>query len=265
MAGMTLAFGIAVALRERDRTGRGQKVSTSLLQASLALQTGTANIIDVVDGWKHEFVEARRTTGTSYESFLERRRQMGTNRWFYNTYATRDGFIALGAPGNLRGKLMAILGVDDPSVSDPGFQMPDDPRPLLNALKEATAKAIADFSTRELLDRCAEAGVPAAPLSFVEEVLLGDQARANGFVDTFDHPAVGPITMPTVPVEFSESDFSSAHTSAAYGEHTAEILAELGIAAAESRRLVAERVVGTPETGPWAIQTPEASKGRPMV
>ncbi len=252
MAGMTLAFGVTVALRERDRTGRGQKVSTSLLQASLALQTATANVIDAVDGWKREFVAARRQQGTSYGSFLERRRQMGSNRWFYNTYATRDGFIALGAPGNLRGRLMKIIGIDDPSVSDPDFRMPDDPRPLLHGLKEAAKNAIAGFTTADLLGRCAEAGVPAAPLSFLEEVVLGEQAKANQFVETFDHPAVGPMTMPTVPLSFSDTDYRSAHSSAAYGEHSGDVLEELGLERAEIERLIADRVVGTPETGPWA-------------
>jgi len=252
MAGMTLAFGVTVALRERDRTGRGQKVSTSLLQASLALQTATANVVDAVDGWKREFVAARRQEGTSFESFLERRREMGSNRWFYSTYATRDGFIALGAPGILRGRLMKIIGIDDPSVSDPDFRMPDDPRPLLDGLKEAAKTAIAAFTTADLLARCAEAGVPAAPLSFLEEVVLGEQASENGFVESFDHPAVGPITMPTVPLMFSDTAYRSAHTSAAYGEHSLEVLAALGIEEAEIERLVAAGVVGTRETGPWA-------------
>ncbi len=251
MAGMTLAFGVSVALRERDRTGRGQKVSTSLLQASLALQTATANVIDAVDGWKRDFVSARREQDTSYESFVERRRQMGTNRWFYNTYATRDGFIALGAPGNLRGRLMKIIGIDDPSVSDPSFRMPDDPRPFLADLKEAAKKAIAGFTTADLLGRCAEAGVPAAPLSFLEEVVLGEQAMENGFVETFDHPAVGPITMPTVPVVFSASDYRSARTSAAYGEHSLSVLTDLGLTDTEIGRLVSQGVVGTREMSPW--------------
>ena len=246
MAGMTLAFGVTVALRERDRTGRGQKVSTSLLQASLALQTATANVIDAVDGWKRDFVAAREEQGTSHRSFLERRDQMGTNRWFYNTYATRDGFIALGAPGILRAKLMGILEVDDPSVSDPDFRMPDDPRPFLNDLKEQAKAAVARFSTRDLLDRCAAEGVPAAPLSFVEEVVLGEHARANGFVETIDHPAVGPITLPTVPLHFSESPYAPGSTSPAYGEHAVEVLSELGLDGPAIEALVRAGIIGLP-------------------
>lgn len=251
MAGMTLAFGVVTALRERDRTGRGQKVSTSLLQASLALQTATANVIDAVDGWKRDFVAARQTSGTSFESFGERRGQMATGRWFYDTYATSDGFIAIGAPGTLKAKLMGILGIDDPAVSQPGFQMPDDPLPLLRKIKEDARASIGRFKTHDLVQQCAEAGVPAAPVSFVEEVILGQQAAVNGFVATFDHPAVGPITMPTVPVNFSDSRYASAPASPAYGEHTGEVLRSLGIEGADVHALAASGVVGTTETTPF--------------
>ena len=252
MAGMTLAFGVVTALRERDRTGRGQRVSTSLLQAALALQTATANVIDAVDGWKHDFMAARAAEGTSFEAFQQRRDAMGTNRWYYNTYATRDGFIALGAPGNLRGRLMPILGIDDPSVSDPAFKMPDDPRPLVAGLKDAARLAVSRFATADLVSQCTAAGIPCSPLNFVEEVVLGEQARANGFVATFDHPAVGPITMPTVPLEFSSSRYHASAGSPAYGEHTIEVLAALGVDRDECAGLIERGIVGVPERSPFA-------------
>lgn len=252
MAGMTLAFGLVTALRERDRTGRGQKVTTSLLQASLALQTATANVIEAVDSWKHEFIDELGETGTNFDAFQRRRGQMGSNRWFYNTYATRDGFVALGAPGRLRGPLMRILGIDDQSVSDPNFVMPDDPRPWIESLTEQARAAVAKWTTADLVAECDEAGVPCAPVRFVEEVVMGEQARANDFVTTFDHPAVGPITMPTTPLNFSDSPYSAAPHSPAYGQHTEAVLKELGLADDEVARLVSERVVGTSETSPFA-------------
>lgn len=251
MAGMTLAFGIVTALRERDRTGRGQRVSTSLLQASLALQTATANVFEAFDGWKHDFVAARQEQGTTSDAFEERRSQMPGNRWFYNTYATSDGFIALAAPGKLRGKLGKIIGLDDPSVSDPAFRMPDDPRPFLSELIAKARQAVARFSTEDLMDQCSAAGVPAAPVRFVEETVLSEHARVNGFVATFDHPVVGPLTMPTVPVMFSAARYEAATTSPAYGEHAIDVLSEMGLTESEIVALAGEGVIGTPETSPF--------------
>lgn len=249
MAGMTLAFGVVTALRERDRTGRGQKVSTSLLQASFALQTATANVFEAFDGWKHRFVEER-ANGTTRGDVLERRTYMPGSRWFYNTYATADGFVALAAPGRLRKRLAEMLEIDDPALS-PEFRMPDDPRPLLLRLFEQARAAVARFRTDELLYRCAIAGVPAAPVRFVEESVTGENARLNGFVYTFDHPVVGPVTMPTVPVNFSRSMYVPAETTPAYGEHTVNVLEDLGLSSREVRTLVDEGTVGTPETSPF--------------
>lgn len=250
MAGMTLAFGVVTALRERDRTGRGQKVSTSLLQASFALQTATANVFEAFDGWKRPFVQER-ARGTTRGDVLERRTYMPGNRWFYNTYATADGFIALAAPGRLRKLLAEVLGISDPTISTPGFQMPDDPRPLLAELIEQARTAVGSFATQDLLDRCAAVGVPAAPLRFVEEAVMGEGARANGFVHTFDHAVVGSVTMPTVPVNFSHSKYLPATRTPAYGEHSLEVLGALGLSAEETRVLVDEGAVGTPDTSPF--------------
>ena len=249
MAGMTLAFGVVTALRERDRTGRGQKVSTSLLQASFALQTATANVFEAFDPWKRPFV-ADRARGTTLPDVMERRTHMPGTRWFYNTYATVDGFVALAAPGRLRKRLAELLGIEDPTMT-PGFRMPDDPRPLLSGVTERARAAVARFPTRELLDRCAAAGVPAAPVRFVEEAVTAEGPQANGFVYTFDHPVVGPITMPTVPVHFSRSMYAPAGASPAYGEHTLEVLDRLGISSEETRALLDGGVVGTPETSPF--------------
>ncbi len=251
MAGMTLAFGVVTALRERDRTGRGQRVSTSLLQASLALQTATANVFEAFDAWKRPFVQDREQHGTTRADIEERRTHMPGSRWFYNTYATSDGFIALAAPGRLRKGLAEVLGVNDPSLSDPAFQLPDDPRPFLAGLMEQARAAVATFSTADLLDRCGQAGIPAARVGFVEETVTSENARVNGFVTTFDHPVVGPITMPTVPVTFSESAYAPATTTPSYGEHSLEVLSDIGLTPAEVEVLVEQGIIGIPKRSPF--------------
>ena len=176
---------------------------------------------------------------------------MPGSRWFYNTYATADGFVALAAPGRLRKGLAEILGVRDPALTDPSFRMPDDPRPLLAGLMEQARAAVAAFSTADLLERCRRSGIPAAPVQFVEETVTGENARANGFVSTFDHPIVGPVTMPTVPVMFSESRYAPATTTPAYGEHSLEVLAGLGYSRAEAEALIETGAIGIPDTSPF--------------
>jgi crotonobetainyl-CoA:carnitine CoA-transferase CaiB-like acyl-CoA transferase len=238
MAGTLLAFGVVSALRLRDRTGRGQHITTSLLQASLAVMHGQANIFHVVDQWKLDFVQWLQEEHPPFEEAATRRRtHLATGHWWLNTYETSDGVIAIGAPGPLRKPLVAVTGVQDPAVTDPNWTMPDDPRPYIDALTEQARTVMRTWKTDELIARLEEAGIPCSRVQFMEEVLLGEHARANGYVSTFDHPRVGPITMPTPPVQFSDSQYEAGESSPAYGEHTAQVLTDLGFTSEEIEAL----------------------------
>lgn len=243
MAGTLLAFGIVSALRLKDRTGRGQRITTSLLQASLALEHGQANVFHAVDGWKADFVQWLQEEKPSYqEAFHRRRSQLATNHWWLNTYVTADGVISLGAPGPLRKPLVEITGVQDPAVLEPGWTMPDDPRPYINEMTRQAREVMLTWQTDELVARLEGAGIPCSRVRFMEEVVLGEHAAANGYVYTADHPRVGPMTLPAAPVQFSDSEYVAAGTSPAYGEHTAQVLSDLGFTSEEIQDLRARGV-----------------------
>lgn len=252
MAAMTLAFGLVTALRERDRTGRGQRVQTTLLAAALTLQHGTASVFDAVDGWKREFAASvPADSGVTSEALARRRELVAGNRWFSNTYATADGFVAIAGPGRLRRALMQLLGIDDLQLTQPGWRMPDDPRPYLDDVYRQAKVAVARWSTADLVRACGDLGIPCAPVRSLEATLLNEHVRLSGHVYEADHPAVGPMTLPTAPVRFSGLDYEAAGTSPAYGEHSAEILAEAGLGEHEVAALVAAGVIGTPATSPF--------------
>lgn len=243
MSGTLLAFGVVSALRLRDRTGRGQRVTTSLLQASLALMHAQANVFHAVDGWKPDFVRWLHEEHPPFEEASSRRQShMAPRPWWLNTYETADGVISLGAPGPLRRALVEVTGVQDPAVLDPDWTMPDDPRPYIHEITEQARVAMRAFKTDDLIARLEEAGIPCSPVRFMEEVILGEHAEANGYVSTFDHPRVGPITMPTPPVQFSDSQYQAGVSSPGYGEHTAEVLADLGFSDEEIEALRASGV-----------------------
>ena len=253
MAATTLAFGIVTALRDRDRTGQGQRVTTSLLAAAFALQHGTANVVRAVDGWKEELVRAANSGEIAGQDLFERRRsESASNRWFYNTYATADGFVAIAGPGRLARPLAELLGLDDPALTDPTFVMPDDPRPLLQALYEKARAAIATWRTDDLVAACDARGIPCSPIQTLEQALLSEQAFASGAVYEFDHPVVGPILMPAAPLRFSALEYRAANRSPAYGEDTVAVLEAAGFSHDQIERLVALGVLGTPATSPFA-------------
>jgi CoA:oxalate CoA-transferase len=250
MSAALLAFGITAALRHRDLTGFGQKVTTSLLQAALALQHATANVFDAVDGWKRDFVAEREARTTTFlDAYSRRQSARAANNWWYTTYETSDGFVVVGAPGPNRRRLAAVLGIDDPSFHA-GWEMPDDPRPHMAALTQRAREAASRWRSADLVRALEAAGIPCSPVQFVEEVMVGEQARANGYVYSADHPAVGPMTVPAAPVNFSAARYEAASSSPAYGEHSLELLRECGFSAEEIQGLLAAGAVGGPRGKP---------------
>jgi formyl-CoA transferase len=209
-------------------------------------------VFDAVDSWKREIKEWVETEHPPLDQAAARRAdRLASDRWFFNTFETADGVVTITAPRPLHGKLAAILGVDDPMLNDPSWQMPDDPRPHLAALTRKTREAVKRWRSAELIARLDADGIPCARVALPEEALLGEHAAANGFVETFDHPAVGPTTLPAAPVRFSESAYAAAHTSAAYGEHTLEVLQRVGLTEGQVDALIEAGIVGTPERSPY--------------
>ena len=244
MSAALLAFGVTTALTVRERTGTGQQVSTTLFQAALALQHGTANVFHGFDAWKDELV-ADLAAGGSFEQALEHRRAMQpSDRWFYNTYAMADGYVTVAATLPHHRALAGIMGLDDERLFLRDWQLPDDPRPVMRELTSMAREAMHQLRVADVLEACDQAGIPCAPVQTLEQALLGDQASANEFAERFDHPAVGPVTMPAVPLNFSDASYHTRHTSPAYGEHTNELLGELGYAADDITRLAADGVIG---------------------
>lgn len=242
-AGTLLSFGIAGALYRREQTGKGQHVCTSLYQAGLSLQHATANLIDAVDGWKREFAEqVERERPHPTEASRYRREQTALIAGGF--YETRDGlWITLGSSRAAFERLLDVFEIDDPSVDDPDWQVPDDPRAHFRAIREQIRRVTLQHDGEEMRERLQAANVPCALLSTLEQALLSEHARDNDYVHSFDHAAVGPITMAQAPLKFSRDHYRAAEQTPAFGEHLREVLGELGYDDASIEALIASRAV----------------------
>ena len=237
-AGTLLSFGIAGALYRREFTGKGQHVRTSLYQAGLSLQTATANLFDAVDGWKREFADWMEQERPHPRLASQRRRDQ-TALIVGGFYETRDGhWITLGAGQLAFKRLLDVIGIEDPSAHDPDWEMPDDPRDHFTSLRQRIREIALRYDGEELRERMQAAGVPCALLSSLEEALLSEHARANDYVHSFDHPAVGPVLMPQAPVKFSRDRYRAAEQTPAFGEHLRDVMGELGYDDAAIEKLI---------------------------
>jgi crotonobetainyl-CoA:carnitine CoA-transferase CaiB-like acyl-CoA transferase len=231
--GSALASGVIAALFARERTGRGQKVETSLLQSALTLQGLRSIWIEVVDGESQaDFVgdiqrmrRERRSIGEAVDRYnVFQGRKPGNQRYFYRTYATADGAIAVGCLSTpLRKRLLGALGIEGTGeLADTGPDANDD------AIMVRAVAIIAAKTTGEWITTFDAAGVPAGQITFAEELWDDPQVLANDMAVELDHSLVGKVRMASPLAKLSDTYVEATSASPALGEHTEEILGELG-------------------------------------
>lgn len=207
LSGMYGAFGVLAALHERDATGKGAIIRTSLLAAVVGAHTyqGTAYTVAGVVG------EPR---GNHHPSLAP-----------YGLFRTADGpaQIAVGTEGHWRA-LVGILGLaDDDRFSTNAGRVThrDDMITVLNG-------ALAGWTTDSFLDACDAAGIPAGRVRTIGEVYEWDQTLSQGLLVDVDHATLGPIQIPGPPLRWF--DGATEHRRAVHtapptlGQHTRSVL-----------------------------------------
>lgn len=233
-AALLMAWGISTALYHRERTGRGQKLDVSLLQAILVLQNNSVNHIDRVDGWRQEFVEYLRQAfadGRSMRQIMAHRETLKPTirPAYYGFFETLDGYIAIAAGGHgLRVKTAELLGIDDPSLREPGF-VPDNVLSFTNGIRAQVQAKLLTRSTSDWLADFELAGLPAGALRLKDEILDDEQCWANDYLVRTHHESVGDMTTVGPAVHFDETPLAAARPSPMLGEHTHAILTQAGL------------------------------------
>jgi crotonobetainyl-CoA:carnitine CoA-transferase CaiB-like acyl-CoA transferase len=200
-------IGVLSALVERNRTGLGQCVSTSLYETQLALHINWA---------------------TGYFATGETPTRHGSghpNLVPYQAYPAADGHIVI-AVGNNRmwHRLCTLIGRPE-LATDPRFALNRDRVDHRTELNEQLKRTL---RTRTVAEWCAllkDGGVPAAPIQSIAEVYDHPQTRELGIVQTVEHPVAGPIRQVAFPVSYQGNRPPVRTAPPLLGEHTAEVLA----------------------------------------
>jgi crotonobetainyl-CoA:carnitine CoA-transferase CaiB-like acyl-CoA transferase len=217
--GMYAAYAIALALLARDRTGAGQYLDVSLMDAQIS--------------WLSYYVGIYLTTG----EVPPRRGSAHATVVPYQAFACADGrYITLGTGNDRLFRRFCEVA---------GAALADDPRFLTNPDRirhrdELISMLEALFRSRPAaawLDALQEAGVPCGPITTVDEIVVDPQVRARQMLVEMEHPSAGRITVTGIPVKCSETPGSIRTPPPRLGEHTDAVLAELGVAPAEISRL----------------------------
>jgi len=214
-AGLYLAQGILVALVERERSGQGQWVTTSLLQAMV-------NMLDfqatrwLIDG------EVPPQAGNDHPTTMPT-----------GVFRTADGHINIAAATQPQWrKLCAAIGADD-LIEDDRFAKPPGRSQHRVALHEELDRRTEAFPSEQLIEQLNAAGVPAGPILDVSEVFADPQVRALPTTATVEHPELGQLELLGLPVQLSRTPGAVRTPAPGPGAHTDTILDELGYTPSE--------------------------------
>ncbi len=229
--GIWSALGITGALLDRERSGSGAVVDTSLYETALAY-VGYHLVGYLADGT----VPARE--GTVFPMVAP-----------YEVLATRDGELMVAAGNDrLYGALCSALGVPE-LVSDPRFRTNPDRVRNREVLVELLSERLRERASAEWLPLLAEAGVPAAPVADVADVVNSEQTRALRMLQPLPHPAVADLRLAALPLSLAGERPLFPSPPPVLGEHTADVLHELGYADDEVERLAQDGIVRLPTPG----------------
>jgi crotonobetainyl-CoA:carnitine CoA-transferase CaiB-like acyl-CoA transferase len=224
-AGIFAAMGILIALLEREQSGEGQWVTSSLLGAQISMldfQAARWTIAKEVPG------QAGNNHPTSIPT---------------GVFATADGHINIAAAGDdIYRRLCKALGADH-LLDDPRYATGRARSQNRDALNEAIGAITRGKTSADWIEGLNKAGVPSGPIYKMNEVFADPQVKHLGITRTVPHKVLGDVEVIGQPIELSRTPWSIRSATPEAGEHTDSVLAELGYSAAEIAKLHEGKVV----------------------
>lgn len=208
VAGLHALYATLLALYHRERTGEGQEVEVTMFEAMAS------------------FMLVEHANGAMFKPPLgpaHYHRVVARNR---RPYKTKDGHVAALIYNDKH--WAAFTAAVQPEWNGPEFDRLEDRAKQIDFVYGLLAATFATRTTQEWLDLLTGLAIPCSPLRSTDELFDNEHLAAVGFFETVDTPT-GPVTLPGVPTWFSASPGKVAGRAPRLGEHTAQVLGELGL------------------------------------
>ncbi|MFP6615580.1 MAG: CoA transferase [Candidatus Hydrogenedentota bacterium] len=212
-AGLLGSSGVLAALFHRERTGIGQHIETSLLQSVMTMQA-------------HSFVKAHNVEDEPPFGIFP-----------YRLFETKDSLIFIAGPTDKFWKILCeSIGAPE-LATDPKYKTNSDRVNHTDELIEILQPLLAEKTTKEWEEIFVPQEFPCGPVMTYEDFFDLPQVAAMDMRPASDHDTIGPIDMAGVPLHFSETPGAVQSAAPTLGQHTHEILNELGYSSEDVARL----------------------------
>ena len=211
-AGATAIYSVLGAQMLRQRTGRGQYMDISLVEAGLAWTVWES-------GAFFGGGEVPQATGTRHRRSTP-----------YQAYRTKDGYVTIGAGNDRLWKRLVEDALERPEwMEDPRFLTLPDRMRNIDELEREIEAITTTRTTDEWIEKIDAAGVPVGPVLTYDQTWEDPQVQARDMVAEVEHPIIGPMKMIAPPTKFSDMEFAVRSPAPWIGQHTAEVLREAGV------------------------------------
>ena len=227
-AGTQAAYGILCAYIHALKTGKGQAVDTSLLEAGIAYTIWESALYFSEGEIPGPLGSAHRVSAP------------------YQALRTADGYINIGAATQATWEQFCRATSMDALIDDDRFRAPGDRKAREKELAELLENTLSRQTTAYWLDLLEQAGVVAGPIYDMKQVYEDPQVRSRDMVVELSDPDLGTLRHIGVPVKLSETPGSVRHRAPALGEHSEEVLLAAGYSDEEVSGLIKDGVVVAP-------------------
>lgn len=241
-AGMYAAMGILRALMEREETGSGTHIDISLLDTALSWMSPLV---------AHYSMSGRlpERIGSALAAFSP-----------YQVFRCKDGYVFIGASTDRFWRSLCRILDSEYLLDDPQFATNAERVAHRGMLTEKIEAALAEVGQDEIVERLRAAGLPCGPVFDVGQIVKDNHVGQRGVLSTWTHPEFGQVTQVRTPIRDGGKMPEIRIPSPFLGQHSAEVLEDLGYSRSDIERLVRSGVAVS--NGPDSVQPGLEGKGQ---